>query len=133
MFSSQQMKRWGSDLRSPYWLDPFGVGSRLGEQTAFHIDAAVHLHEPALDRASAAFFGVPQKRRVGPATDKQIVICFVVQDPFQPAKRQAQVGADAQGQPQIRFLSKRRQRGVDQDVLVGTLENSPRRCGSGVS
>ena len=60
------------------------------------MNAAVHLQEVALV-GLAVGLGVVQKRTVGPALHEVLVVGVVVHDPLQPAQRQRQVGADADG------------------------------------
>ena len=117
--------------RLPPLADPLAVDVGLGQDTGLHIHAAVHLLEPALLRA-AVLLGVPQERGVGPTADEQVVVGLVVQDPFEPRQGKAQVGADAQRQPQIGFLSQRRHARVHQYMLVSALRAVHDRAVRGV-
>ena len=106
--------------RLPPLADPFAVNVGLGQDTGLHVDAAVHLLEPALLRA-AVLLRIPQERGVGPTANEQIVVSFVVQNPLEPRQRQAQVGTNTQRQPQVGFLSQRRHARVNQYMLVSAL------------
>ena len=97
----------------------------LGEQAGPHVDAAVHLHEPNAVAGLALLLLVlaPQERGVGPTAHEGVIVGLVVDDPLQPGQRQAQVGADTQGQPDGALLAQRGQTRVDQDVAGCVLRN----------
>ena len=80
----------------------------------------VHFLEPALVGLTV-LFGVVQERSVGPTAHEEVVVGLVVDDPLQPAQGHGQVGAHAQRQPHVGFLSQRGHAGVDEDMLVGAL------------
>ncbi len=115
----------------PPLADPVAVDVGLGQDTGLHVDAAVHLHEPALLRA-AILLRIPQERGVGPATDEQVVVGLIVDDPLQPRQGQAQVGTDAQRQPQVGFLSQRRHARVNKNMLISALRAVNNRTVGGV-
>ena len=106
--------------RLPELGDPLAVEVGLGEQAARHVDAAVHFQEVALV-GLAVGLGVVEERAVGPALHEVLVVGVVVDDPLQPAERHGQIGADADGQPQIGLLAQRAHARVNQNVLVGAL------------
>ena len=106
--------------RLPELGDPLAVEVGFGEQAARHVDAAVHLQEVALV-GLAVGLGVVEERAVGPALHEVLVVGVVVDDPLQPAERHGQVGADADGKPQVGFLAQRTHARVNENVLVGAL------------
>ena len=106
--------------RLPELGDPLAVEVGFGEQAARHVDAAVHLQEVALV-GLAVGLRVVEERAVGPALHEVLVVGVVVDDPLQPAERHGQVGADADGKPQVGLLAQRAHARVNQNVLVGAL------------
>ena len=106
--------------RLPELGDPLAVEVGFGEQAARHVDAAVHLQKVALV-GLAVGLGVVEERAVGPALHEVLVVGVVVDDPLQPAERHGQVGADADGKPQVGLLAQRAHARVNENVLVGAL------------